>query len=84
MFYDKLRRRQQELPLNHTQVMRHQSMCKLQAQGANGAKLRYTGMTDVLRKTVQADGLKGLYRVSFMDLLSHAFHANNETIGMHS
>jgi hypothetical protein len=36
-----------------------------QAQGANGAKLRYTGMTDVLRKTVQADGFKGLYRVSF-------------------
>ena len=36
----------------------------LQAQGANGAKLRYTGMTDVLRKTVQADGFKGLYRVS--------------------
>ncbi len=35
-----------------------------QAQGANGAKLRYTGMTDVLRKTVQADGFKGLYRVS--------------------
>ncbi len=38
----------------------------LQAQGANGAKLRYTGMTDVLRKTVQADGFKGLYRVSFL------------------
>ena len=36
----------------------------MQAQGANGAKLRYTGMTDVLRKTVQADGFKGLYRVS--------------------
>ncbi|KAL3155458.1 hypothetical protein ABBQ38_011014 [Trebouxia sp. C0009 RCD-2024] len=35
---------------------------RLQAQGANGAKLRYTGMTDVLRKTVQADGFKGLYR----------------------
>ncbi len=35
-----------------------------QAQGANGAKLRYTGMTDVLRKTFQADGFKGLYRVS--------------------
>ena len=39
-----------------------------QAQGANGAKLRYTGMTDVLRKTVQADGFKGLYRVSFISL----------------
>lgn len=36
----------------------------VQAQGAYGAKLRYTGMTDVLRKTVQADGFKGLYRVS--------------------
>lgn len=39
-------------------------MLLVQAQGANGAKLRYTGMTDVLRKTVQADGFKGLYRVS--------------------
>ena len=38
----------------------------LQAQGANGAKLRYTGMVDVLRKTVQADGFKGLYRVSMI------------------
>lgn len=46
-----------QLPISHW-------FCDVfQAQGANGAKLRYTGMTDVLRKTVQADGFKGLYRV---------------------
>lgn len=45
-------------------------ICLVQAQGANGAKLRYTGMTDVLRKTVQADGFKGLYRVSSVCILS--------------
>ncbi|KAK9809183.1 hypothetical protein WJX72_010986 [[Myrmecia] bisecta] len=35
---------------------------RLQAQGAGGTPLKYTGMTDVLRKTVKHEGFKGLYK----------------------
>ena len=58
--------------MTHKAVARCMRGSSVQAQGANGAKLRYTGMTDVLKKTFQADGFKGLYRVRLLvPYLSH-------------
>jgi len=36
---------------------------RLQAQGIGGKPIKYTGMCDVLRKTVQNEGVRGLYKV---------------------
>ena len=36
---------------------------RLQAQGAGGARGKYTGMTDVLLKTYRNEGFRGLYKV---------------------
>jgi hypothetical protein len=37
---------------------------RLQAQGIGGRPIKYRGMMDVLRKTVQHEGVRGLYKVS--------------------
>lgn len=34
----------------------------LQAQGMGGAPLKYNGMFDVIRKTVQHEGIRGMYK----------------------
>ena len=34
-----------------------------QAQGIGGRPIKYSGMLDVLRKTVQNEGVRGLYKV---------------------
>jgi hypothetical protein len=36
---------------------------RLQAQGIGGQPVKYAGMLDVLRKTVQNEGMRGLYKV---------------------
>lgn len=36
---------------------------RLQAQGIGGRPIKYAGMCDVLRKTVQNEGVRGLYKV---------------------
>ena len=36
---------------------------RLQAQGIGGRPIKYRGMMDVLRKTVQHEGVRGLYKV---------------------
>lgn len=36
---------------------------RLQAQGIGGRPIKYSGMMDVLRKTVQNEGVRGLYKV---------------------
>lgn len=36
---------------------------RLQAQGIGGQPVKYAGMLDVLRKTVQNEGVRGLYKV---------------------
>ncbi len=36
---------------------------RLQAQGIGGRPIKYRGMCDVLRKTVQNEGVRGLYKV---------------------
>ncbi|KAL3162702.1 hypothetical protein ABBQ38_008743 [Trebouxia sp. C0009 RCD-2024] len=35
---------------------------RLQAQGMGGAPLKYTGMFDVVRKTLQHEGVRGMYK----------------------
>ena len=35
---------------------------RLQAQGAAGAPLKYAGMGDVLRRAVEREGVRGLYK----------------------
>ncbi|KAG1666237.1 hypothetical protein FOA52_011539 [Chlamydomonas sp. UWO 241] len=35
---------------------------RLQAQGASGHPIKYTGMVDVARQTVQREGVRGLYK----------------------
>lgn len=35
----------------------------VQAQGIGGRPIKYRGMMDVLRKTVQNEGVRGLYKV---------------------
>lgn len=37
---------------------------RLQAQGAGGAERKYAGMVDVFRKTLEREGITGLYKVS--------------------
>ena len=34
----------------------------MQAQGMGGVPLKYTGMFDVIRKTVQHEGIQGMYK----------------------
>lgn len=41
---------------------------RLQAQGIGGKVLKYTGMTDVLRKTYRKEGFRGLYKGSLTNL----------------
>lgn len=41
---------------------------RLQAQGIGGTALKYSGMTDVLRKTYQKEGFRGLYKGSMTNL----------------
>lgn len=41
---------------------------RLQAQGIGGTPLKYNGMTDVLRKTYQKEGFRGLYKGSMTNL----------------
>ena len=41
---------------------------RLQAQGIGGRPHKYGGMTDVLRKTVRNEGLRGLYKGSLTNL----------------
>lgn len=41
---------------------------RLQAQGIGGTALKYTGMADVLRKTYQKEGFRGLYKGSMTNL----------------
>lgn len=41
---------------------------RLQAQGIGGTALKYNGMTDVLRKTYQKEGFRGLYKGSMTNL----------------
>lgn len=41
---------------------------RLQAQGIGGKPIKYTGMIDVFRKTVQNEGVRGLYKGSLTNL----------------
>lgn len=41
---------------------------RLQAQGIGGRPIKYRGMMDVLRKTVQNEGVRGLYKGSLTNL----------------
>ena len=34
----------------------------MQAQGIGGAPLKYTGMFDVIRKTIALEGVRGMYK----------------------
>ena len=40
----------------------HYCFLPVQAQGMGGVPLKYTGMFDVIRKTVQNEGIRGMYK----------------------
>jgi solute carrier family 25 phosphate transporter 23/24/25/41 len=45
---------------------------RLQAQGGSGCPIKYTGMADVARQTVQREGVRGLYKGLLANLVKLA------------